>query len=134
MVTAASMPREASPRGFTLIELLVVLAVVGLLLSIVAPRFFAGIDRSRDAVLRQNLKTTREALDRFYGDLGRYPDAMQELVDRRYLRALPVDPVVDSGDAWVLVPPPDPRERGRIFDLRSAAPGRGSDGTPYADW
>jgi general secretion pathway protein G len=121
-------------RGFTLIELLVVMAIIGTLLSIAVPQYFRSLDRSRESVLRENLRTTREAIDRFYGDLGRYPEGLGELVAKRYLRALPVDPVAQSSDSWVLVAPVDGGRPGLVYDLKSGAPGRASDGSEYAEW
>jgi len=119
--------------GFTLIELLVVMAIIGTLLAIALPRYFSSVERSRESVLRENLRTTREAIDRFYGDLGRYPDDLAELVAKRYLRALPVDPITESRDSWVLVAPLDTALPGRVYDLKSGAPGRAADGTAYGD-
>lgn len=119
--------------GFTLIELLVVLAIVSTLLLLVAPRYFDRVDQSREAVLRDNLRTTREILDKFYGDLGRYPDSLQELVDRRYLRALPYDPVTESAQTWTVVPAPE-GYAGAVYDLHSGAAEAARDGTKYAEW
>ena len=67
-------------RGFTLIELLVVMAIVALLVAIATPRYFAHLDRSKESVLRADLSVMRDALDKFYGDHGRYPDSLEELV------------------------------------------------------
>jgi general secretion pathway protein G len=122
-------------RGFTLIELLVVMAIIATLLAIAVPRYFGSLERSREAVLRENLRTTREAIDRFYGDLGRYPESLQELVARRYLRSLPFDPVLESSVAWTLrAPPEDAALAGRIYDLKSAAPGQAADGSAFSEW
>jgi len=118
-------------RGFTLIELLVVLAILVLLLTLAAPRYFHGVDRAKEAALLQNLSVTRDALDKFHGDLGRYPDSLQELVDRQYLRKVPVDPLTDSADTWILMPPAD---GSGIYDLHSGAEGIAKDGSAYADW
>jgi general secretion pathway protein G len=137
MVIAMRMPatkRFAILRGFTLIELLVVMAIIGTLLSIVVPHYFRSVDRSKESVLRQNLRTAREAIDRFYGDLGRYPDGLEELVARRYLRSAPVDPVTDSAATWVAVAPPEGAGGGKLYDLKSGAPGRAADGTNFAEW
>lgn len=120
--------------AFTLIELLVVMAVIGTLLAVAMPRFMGSVDRSRETTLRQTLNVTRDALDKFYGDTGRYPETLDELVARRYLRALPIDPVTNSTSTWVLVAPPSSIPRGGIYDLKSGAPGNGKDGTPYANW
>jgi general secretion pathway protein G len=119
--------------GFTLIELLVVLAIVSTLLLLVVPRYFSKLDESKEAVLRDNLRTTRDVLDKFYGDTGRYPETLGELVERKYLRALPVDPITESTSTWKLVPVPD-GYKGTVYDLHSGAPGAARDGKKYADW
>ncbi|MCW7541275.1 type II secretion system GspH family protein [Aquabacterium sp. A7-Y] len=125
-------------RGFTLIELLVVMAIIATLLSLVGPRYFASLDRARETVLRTNLRLTREAIDKHHADTGRYPGSLQELVDRRYLRELPLDPVTDRSDTWVFTAPQGGGDAAGpangIYDLRSGAEGHARDGTPYASW
>ena len=119
--------------GFTLIELLVVLAIVASLLTLVAPRYLNQLEASKEAVLRDNLRTTREVLDKFYGDLGRYPESLEELVEKRYLRALPRDPVTESTATWQIIEAPD-GYKGAVYDLKSGAPGQGKSGQPYGEW
>lgn len=115
-------------RGFTLIEILVVMALIATLLTIAVPQYFRGLERSKESVLRENLRVTREAIDRFYGDIGRYPEDLHELVSKRYLRSLPQDPVAESSEAWIVVPPPvDAALAGGVYDLKSSAPA-------YAQW
>ncbi|MBC7779718.1 MAG: prepilin-type N-terminal cleavage/methylation domain-containing protein [Proteobacteria bacterium] len=120
--------------GFTLIELLVVFVIIGLLLSIAVPRYQNSVQRSKEAVLRQNLATAREAIDRFFADRGRYPDALDDLVREGYLRTLPNDPLTESSTAWVIVPPRDSTSPGRVYDIRSTAEGVARDATRYEDW
>ncbi|MED5621555.1 type II secretion system protein [Ideonella sp. BN130291] len=120
-------------RGFTVIELLVVLAAIALLLSIAAPRYVAHLDAARETALRQDLRAMRDAIDKFHGDQGRYPAALEELATRRYLRAVPEDPVTQRTDTWVLVPPPH-ASSGAVYDVRSGAPGQARDGSAYASW
>lgn len=119
--------------GFTLIELLVALAVVALLLSIAVPRYFGGLARAEEAVLKENLFLLRDAIDKHYADTGRYPAALEELAAKKYLRAVPPDPITQSVSTWVQVPPADAR-LGGVFDVRSGAQEVGSDGRPYAQW
>jgi len=119
--------------GFTLIELLVVMAIIALLLSIATPRYFNSVDKTKEAVLRQDLSTLRDAIDKYYGDTGKYPDSLDDLVSKKYLRKLPVDPVTDSASTWVAVPPAD-ADQGGVYDLHSGAPGNGRDGSPYSGW
>ncbi|RJG07820.1 prepilin-type N-terminal cleavage/methylation domain-containing protein [Noviherbaspirillum cavernae] len=118
-------------HGFTLIELLVVLAIVALLATLSLPRYFQSIDTARETVLIDNLRLTRETIDKFYGDTGRYPESLSELIDKKYLKSLPVDPITESTATWVIVPPDD-AAKGNVFDLRSGASGSKRDGTPFA--
>jgi general secretion pathway protein G len=113
--SVASQPRRAR-RGFTLIELVVVMSVIALLLTLAVPRYFNALDNSRLNVQRQNIATLRDAIDKFFGDQGRYPGALAELVEKRYLRALPVDPVSESSE-WIVLPPPD-TSLGAVYDVR----------------
>ncbi|MEQ1668126.1 MAG: prepilin-type N-terminal cleavage/methylation domain-containing protein [Sulfuriferula sp.] len=127
------MFRRIKSSGFTLVELLVVMAIIALLLSLAAPRYFNSVEKSKEAVLRENLMLTRQALDKYYGDNGKYPDTLDQLVSKRYLRSLPLDPITDSNTTWVIVPPAE-AEKGEVFDLKSGAPGNARDGTEYKDW
>lgn len=120
-------------RGFTLIELLVVLAAVALLLGIAAPRYVEHVDRAREAALRSNLAALRDAIDRFHVDRGNYPAKLQDLVEGRYLRAVPVDPFTERADSWTVIPPPG-GSGALVADVRSTATGTGRDGKRYADW
>jgi general secretion pathway protein G len=120
-------------RAFTLVELLVVMAVIGVLLTLAVPRYFHSLDRSKEAVLKENLLLLRDALDKFYGDSGKYPNALEDLVEKKYLRKVPVDPITDSAASWLLDAPEDP-EKGAVYNVRSGASGKSADGTPYAEW
>ena len=128
----ASMRAQRS--GFTLIELIVVMAIVALLVSIAAPRYFQNVDRAKDNTLRTSLSVMRDAIDKFAADKGRYPDSLGELVDARYLRAVPGDPWTGSASTWVVVTPDDPAAQGKVYDVRSGMAGRASDGRLHADW
>jgi general secretion pathway protein G len=120
------------PTGFTLIELLVVMAIIATLLMLVVPRYFGSVDRSKEVVLKQSLATVRDAIDKHYGDTGRYPESLQELVDKRYLRSMPVDPETESTTTWQIVPPTD-ATKGGVYDIHSGAPGTASDGRPFSE-
>jgi general secretion pathway protein G len=120
-------------RGFTLIELLVVLAVVGTLLTLALPRYFSSIDKSKEAVLKENLYQMREAISRYHADKGKYPETLEALAADKYLRKVPLDPVTESALTWIVVAPEDPQKNG-VWDVRSGAPGKGLDGSEYAQW
>jgi general secretion pathway protein G len=133
--------RQKGRRGFTLIELLVVMAIIALLLTLAAPRYFQSVQRSREAVLREDLHLMRDAIDKHYADTGKYPATLEDLVSKRYLRRVPVDPITESATTWVLVEPPDkPGAQGGqaqgapgVYDVRSGAQGKSLSGTPYGE-
>ena len=119
--------------GFTLIELMVVMVIVALLVTIAAPRYFGSLQKSKETALHQTLAVTRDALDKFYGDNGKYPDNLDALITKRYLRSLPIDPITESNSTWTMVAPED-STKGGINDIHSGADGVGRDGKPFREW
>jgi general secretion pathway protein G len=119
-------------RGFTLIEMLLALTLIALLLTIAAPRYFASLERAKEAALKEDLHIMRKAIDQFHGDTGNYPDSLAQLSEKKYIREVPVDPMTESADSWVTSPPKNPEDKG-IADIRSGAQGRMPDGKNYAD-
>ncbi len=120
-------------RGFTLIELLVALTIIALLLSIVVPRYFGTLARADEAALKENLFVLRDAIDKHFGDSGRYPASLDDLAAKKYIRSVPSDPITHSQGTWILVPPAD-SSLGGVYDVRSGAQGLGHDGQPYERW
>jgi type II secretion system protein G len=126
-------PCPSRKAGFTLIELLVVLAIIGTLLALAAPRYFQHVQRGKEAVLRENLATMRDAIDQYHADKGQWPESLAVLAETRYLRRVPPDPITERTDTWVELPPAEPEATG-VQDVKSGAEGQGLDGTPYTDW
>jgi general secretion pathway protein G len=120
-------------RGFTLIEMLVVMVIIGMLLTIAVPRYLRSLERSKEVVLKQELSALRESIDKFYGDTGKFPESLATLVEKRYLRAIPVDPIAKSADTWVLILDDEPEDTG-VKDVHSGAEGNGQNGVAYAAW
>ena len=127
-----SLPALAGRTGFTLIELLVVLAIIASLLTLSVPRYFGSLDKAGDTLLAENLRLTREVIDQYFGDTGQYPDSLDQLVEKQYLRALPMDPITESSQTWVIIPPLA-GVKGKVFNLRSGAPGNARNGKRFAD-
>ena len=124
--------RESKQQGFTMIELMVVMAVVALLLTLVAPRYFNQEAKAREGALLYNLQMLRKTIDDFHADTGHYPDTLQALVDARYLRAIPQDPINGRVDTWRLIPAQG--ELRGIYDIKSGAEGQALNGTRYSEW
>ena len=117
MVSPMISRRTASGlRGFTIIELVVVMAVLGLLLSLAVPRYLQSLERGKVQAQEYNMAQIRKAIDQHYADRAAYPDSLQTLVERRYLRAVPVNPRSGVAD-WVLVSPPA-GQAGQVYDVR----------------
>ncbi|MET0383530.1 MAG: prepilin-type N-terminal cleavage/methylation domain-containing protein [Burkholderiaceae bacterium] len=125
--------RVSMSVGFTIIELMVVLACIGLLLSIAAPRYVQHVDHAREVTLRQDLQNVRTAIDQFKADQGRFPRNLDELATRRYLNAVPVDPMTGRADSWRL-DAAEGQAAGSVVDLHSGAIGVAQDGSAYASW
>lgn len=129
---------EPMSRGFTLLELLVVLFIVALLASIVGPVVTSGVQRSKEAALREDLRVMRKSIDNFYADTGLYPQGLETLVEKRYLRTIPVDPITASNTTWTVEMEESQDSGGEktrgVRDVHSGAQGQGRDGTSYTEW
>ncbi len=120
-------------KGYTLIELMIVLTIIGILASIAQPSLQKSLIRAREASLRQSLFVLRDVIDQHYADHGVYPDSLEELVEGRYIRAVPEDPFTRSTNTWITLPPQDDAG-GAVFDVHSGSDLVGLDGTPYNAW
>jgi general secretion pathway protein G len=121
-------------RGFTLLELLFVLIIVALLAGIVGPMLVGSIGRAREATLKEDLFVMRKAIDDYYADNGKYPGELAELVNKRYLRRIPADPLTERRDTWIVVRGSNDRGRDGILDVHSGSELAANNGTPYRDW
>jgi general secretion pathway protein G len=136
--SAAFFGTQRRKRGFTLLELMIVLTIIGILVGISIPMYRSVILRTKEAVLKDNLRTLRNLIDQYTADKKKAPQALQDLVDAGYLREIPEDPITESRDTWEVVfdtsvSSPDQTESG-IVDLHSGSSAISSEGTPYNTW
>ncbi len=126
--------RARRALGFTLIEVLLVITIIGILLTLAQPSYQRAVIAAKEAALKENLFVLRDVIDQYFADNNRYPDSLNELVDRKYMRRVPKDPITGA-DNWVAVHATDEQgQQAGIFDVKSGSDRVGSDGTRYSDW
>lgn len=132
-------PSGNHARGFTLLEVIIVLTIIAIIVSLAIPAYQTVILRAKESVLKQNLHLMRRQIEAFAADRGRYPESLQELVEKGYLREIPLDPITGSRETWETVQEDqpfsgDPEQRPGIKDVKSGAKTVSSEGTPYNEW
>ena len=125
---------ELGESAFTFIELMLVLAVLALLASLAVSVAMGRIRQSKESALKEDLHLMRKGIDDYYSDTGKYPKSLGDLVERRYLRAVPPDPFTESDETWQLVYSKDEAQKGGIEDVHSGSTEKTDDGRSYGDW
>ncbi len=124
--------------GFTLIELMIVMAIIGVLAAIAVPSFVATVRRAKEAALRQDLQTMRDAISSYTVDKEKAPNGLDDLVQAGYLRTVPKDPMTDRTDTWSTEQSDSlmmiEETQGGIADVHSGSQGIATDGTTYNTW
>jgi len=136
--TPYSLVPDPCTSGFTLLELMIVMVVIGLLAAIAIPAYTSNIRNAKEAVLKEDLHTMRQAIDSYTVDKAKAPQSLDDLVQAGYLKAMPVDPFTHRSDTWLPVTEDinmslDQTETG-IDDVHSGAQQTASDGTSYNTW
>ncbi|MGE5341067.1 MAG: type IV pilin protein [Candidatus Omnitrophota bacterium] len=127
-------------KGFTLVEIITVLVLIGILVAIAMPIYRNAVIKAREAVLKENLFQIRDAISKFYQDKQKYPSSLEELVEKKYLRKIPIDPITNNSD-WELIRfEPEEQEDfdseiiQSITDVKSLSQDVALDGTKYSEW
>jgi general secretion pathway protein G len=123
--------------GFTLIELMIVIMIISILVGIAAMKYDQVVLHSKEAVLKTDLRTLRDAIDHYTLDKQAAPQSVDDLAQAGYLREVPVDPMTRAKD-WVpqfdsVVLSPEQSSTGMV-DVHSASARVSSDGRPYSEW
>ena len=130
--------RRTRNRGFTLIELLVVMTIAVVLAGVGMTLYGTSVTRAKETALAEDLFQMRKAIDEYYADKQKYPASLDALVSDKYLREIKPDPFTRSVDTWqTTMSEPDaanPSAETGIWNVKSGAPGTGSDGRPYSEW
>jgi general secretion pathway protein G len=122
-------------RGFTFVEMLIVVSIIGILATIALPSFQTAVTKAKEATLKENLFVLRDVIDQYYADQEKYPAALAELVEKRYLRRVPVDPTTGQSDSWTFEFATDEQgQENGIVDVRSGSEQVGLNGVPYREW
>ena len=132
-------PRSAlrTQKGFSLLELMIAMFIVIILLSVALPTYQRSIQNARETVLKENLWQMRRGIDQFAADKGRLPQSVDELVEAKYLREKPIDPLNDDKTEWDEVMGEDtsaPDAQNGMKDVKSLAEGEDSEGKKYTDY
>jgi general secretion pathway protein G len=120
-------------KGFTLIEMMTVIAIIGILATIATPSFLRSITRAREASLRNSLFVLRDVIDQYYADNGDYPETLEVLIEKKYIRTVPMDPFTGSTETWILIAPEGEGLSG-IYDVHSGSDKISLYGMPYNEW
>lgn len=128
--------RYANERGFSLLELMIAMFILIILLSVAIPTYQRSVQHARETVLKENLWQLRKAVDQFSADKARLPKSIDELVEARYLRDRPIDPITEKNE-WNEVQGEDPNspdaEQGMV-DVKSLSEDTDSNGVAYSDY
>lgn len=117
-------------KGFTLLELVIVIFILSILASLISPNILTRATDAREAVLKSNITGLRYNLDQFYNDTGSYPTTLNDLVSKKYIRQIPIDPITESNTTWKIVYD----KNKTIIDIKSGAAGSSSKGVPYENF
>lgn len=125
-------------RGFTLLELVMVMTIIVILAAVSVSSYRQIQTKAKETILRENLKSLRKLIDQYEGDQEELPQSLDDLVSKDYLREIPIDPITGEPD-WVPVQGQskiarEGKAESGIADVKSNAPGTGSDGVAYSEY
>ncbi|HET8924065.1 MAG TPA: prepilin-type N-terminal cleavage/methylation domain-containing protein [Candidatus Acidoferrum sp.] len=129
--------RSDFASGFTIIELMIVMLIITILIGVAALKYDKVVIRSKEAVLKTDLRTIRDSIDQYTLDKQAAPQSLDDIAQAGYLREVPMDPMTRAKD-WVpqfdsVVLSPEQSSTG-IVDVHSNSAMKSSDGRAYSEW
>ena len=115
---------------------MIAMFILIILLSVALPTYQRSVQHARETVLRENLWQMRRAIDQFTADKGKMPQSIDELVEAKYLREKPVDPMSENTD-WDEIMGEDTTSidgAQGLADVKSLHEGVDSEGKAYKDY
>jgi len=118
--------------------LMIVMMIIGVLTTLAIPSFVGAIRNAKEAVLKEDLRVMRSAIDSYTMDKQKAPQSLEDLVQEGYLKVIPEDPMTKARDTWTTdtsdaLHSLDQTDPG-IDDVHSGSQETGSDGQPYSTW
>ncbi len=117
---------------------MIVMAIIGVLAAIAVPSFVSTVRRAKEAALREDLHTMRDAISSYTVDKEKAPNGLDDLVQAGYLKTVPKDPMTDRTDTWMTDHSDTlmtiEETQGGIDDVHSGSQGIATDGTTYNTW
>lgn len=122
--------------GFSLLELMIAMFIMIILLSVALPTYQKSVQNAREAVLKENLWQMRKAIDQYAADKGKLPKSVDDLVEAKYLREKPIDPIMQKTE-WDEIQGDDsnsPDAAQGLTNVKSTSEEQDSDGVAYKDY
>jgi general secretion pathway protein G len=135
---ATNRTERRGEGGFTLVELMIVMAIIAILSTIAIPSFIRSVQKAKEAVLKEDLHTMRNAIDSYTVDKEKAPQSLDDLVQAGYLKTMPIDPMTSRSDTWMTAQSDNLGDinetQSGIDDVHSGSQGVSSEGTTYNTW
>ncbi len=123
-------------KGFSLLELMIAMFILIILLSVALPTYQRSVQFAKETVLKENLWQMRKAIDQYASDKGKFPPSLDSLIEGKYLREMPIDPILERAewDTEMGEDPLNPDSGQGLTNVKSMAEGQDSDGKAYSEY
>lgn len=74
--------KTRSTAAFTLMEIILVVVIIGIMLTLVAPRITGRTRQAKETAARNQIKALETALQQFEFDVGDFPQNLESLIEK----------------------------------------------------